>query len=116
MIAGTSCFARGFAPRVKRRVSCVRCAKEDKEPKRDDQSFGLDEFDPVRLGRKSRQAFDELWTQFATLASPTRSFSENDFYQDAVFKVDPEARNTKVLVVGAAGTTGCHITLTWEAE
>jgi len=99
----------GRFPRLRcpdRRVCRPRCANEDPQPKRDEQSFGLDEFDPVRLGRKSRQAFDELWSQFATLASPTRSFNENDFYQDAVFRVDPEARNTKVLVVGAAGRTG----------
>lgn len=95
-----------------RRVPAPRSSQDGQGDS--DQSFGLDELDPVRLGRKSRQAFDDLWTQFATLASPTRSFSERDLYQDAVFEADPEARRTKVLVVGAVGRTGGHSL--WDAE
>ena len=79
----------------------VRAGEEKPDP-----SFGLDELDPVRLGRKSRQAFDDLWAQFATLASPTKSFSESSLYEDTTFEVDPNARNTRVLVVGATGKIG----------
>ena len=88
----------------------IRAAEEPRESSKNEPNnepgFGLDELGPYRLGRKSRQAFDDLWTQFAGLASPTKSFSESDFYQDAVFSVDPEANNTRVLVLGATGKTG----------
>lgn len=70
-----------------------------------DASFGLDDLDPVRLGRKSRQAFDELWTQFATLASPTRSF-DSELFEQSVLEIDKEAAKTRVLVIGATGRTG----------
>eukprot|EP00210_Caulerpa_lentillifera_P007817 g7459.t1 len=68
-------------------------------------SFGLDDLDPVRLGRKSRQAFDDLWTQFATLVSPTKSF-DSELLQQSVLEIDENATSTRVLVIGATGRTG----------
>lgn len=114
-IGNTALKSHSVLPRRFLKLS-VSAADKDNAPKKtpkkaskkesNESGFGLDELDPVRLGRKSRQAFDEMWSQFATLASPTRSFSEKDLFQDDAFDVDPEARNTNVLVVGAAGRTG----------
>lgn len=75
----------------------------------DDPKFGLDKLDPVRLGRQSRQAFDDVWMQFTKLSSPTSSFSERDMgvFADSMFDFQtPQAESTTVLLVGATGTIG----------
>ncbi|CAL8469928.1 g9470 [Coccomyxa elongata] len=75
-----------------------------------DGSF-VDDFNPVVLGRKSRQMLNNVWRQFTKLGSPVTSsrFLENEF-SGSVIEVGefetPQAANTTVLVTGATGRVG----------
>jgi hypothetical protein len=70
----------------------------------------LDEVNPIALGRRSRQAFDDVWQQFTKLSSPTRSSSfdlDDDFaFNGTAEFTTPQASFTTVLVVGATGRVG----------
>ncbi|KAG9154490.1 hypothetical protein Leryth_024648 [Lithospermum erythrorhizon] len=73
----------------------------------------LDEVNPVGLGRRSRQIFDEVWRKFSGLGQisrTTRSDDETDILiRDGgpmcEFAI-PGAQNTVVLVVGATSRVG----------
>ncbi|GMH35168.1 hypothetical protein BSKO_03036 [Bryopsis sp. KO-2023] len=101
-------------PRLRCRDVAVRAAdpNPDEPPPSedsDDPKFGLDRLDPVRLGRQSRQAFDDVWMQFTKLSSPTTSFSEGDMgvFADSMFDFQtPQAETTTILLLGATGTIG----------
>ncbi|KAF8025162.1 hypothetical protein BT93_F2105 [Corymbia citriodora subsp. variegata] len=65
--------------------------------------------DPVRLGRRSRQIFDEVWRKFSGLGQISRtSLSDGD--DDAALLLRefaiPAAQSTTVLVVGATSRIG----------
>ncbi|KAI7731101.1 hypothetical protein M8C21_001949 [Ambrosia artemisiifolia] len=65
---------------------------------------------PVGLGRRSRQIFDEAWRKFSELGQISRTTRTNDLLiQDAgpmcEFAI-PGAQNTTVLVVGATSRVG----------
>lgn len=83
---------------------------EGKEKDKDKlkSKFALN-IDPVNLGRKSRQLFDDVWNQFAKITSPTSSFSEDQLGEFADSTLDyqtPQANFTTVLVLGSTGTVG----------
>lgn len=90
----------------------MRASQKQPDPKQDnpdEAGFGLEKLDPVSLGRRSRQAFDGVWNQFAKLSSPVSSFSESELgvFADASYDYQtPQAECTTVLVVGATGTAG----------
>ncbi|GMH29281.1 hypothetical protein Nepgr_031124 [Nepenthes gracilis] len=73
----------------------------------------LDEVNPVGLGRKSRQLFDEVWRKFSGLGqiSRTNLLDDTILIQEEVrapfceFTI-PGAQNTTVLVVGATSRIG----------
>lgn len=63
--------------------------------------FGLDNLDPVLLGRKSRKAFDDLWSQFVNVADPMRSFDQSASFLDSATEFfTPESYYTTVLLIG----------------
>ncbi|KAF5193839.1 high chlorophyll fluorescence phenotype [Thalictrum thalictroides] len=75
-------------------------------------TIGLDDVNPVGLGRKSRQIFDEVWRKFSGLGQISRT---NDESLDTVFIREggpmceftiPGAQNTTVLVIGATSRIG----------
>lgn len=72
----------------------------------------LDDVNPVGLGRKSRQIFDEVWQKFSGLGQISRTIRTDD---EAILIREggpmcefaiPGAQNTTVLVVGATSRVG----------
>ncbi|XP_050225085.1 protein HIGH CHLOROPHYLL FLUORESCENCE PHENOTYPE 173, chloroplastic [Mercurialis annua] len=79
------------------------------------QSLSLDDVNPVGLGRKSRQIFDEVWRKFSGLGQISRTTRTDEMEAlDALLIregpmcefVIPGAQNTTVLVVGATSRIG----------
>lgn len=71
---------------------------------------GIGAVNPIKLGRKSRAVLDNLWEQFASITSPTRSVPVTPQFSSAgegltEFET-PQAAFTTVLVVGASGRIG----------
>ncbi|XP_057804008.1 protein HIGH CHLOROPHYLL FLUORESCENCE PHENOTYPE 173, chloroplastic-like [Salvia miltiorrhiza] len=74
----------------------------------------LDEVNPVGLGRRSRQIFDEVWRKFSGLGQISRTTRKDD--EEAALLIReggpmcefavPGAQNTTVLVVGATSRVG----------
>lgn len=78
-------------------------------------SISLDDVNPVGLGRKSRQIFDEVWRKFSGLGQISRTTRTDDKESlDALLIREgpmcefatPGAQNTTVLVVGATSRIG----------
>ncbi|XP_021297054.1 uncharacterized protein LOC110426205 [Herrania umbratica] len=78
-------------------------------------SLSLDDVNPVGLGRKSRQIFDEVWRKFSGLGQISRTTRADDREAlDALLIREgpmcefaiPGAQNTTVLVVGATSRVG----------
>lgn len=73
----------------------------------------LDDVNPVGLGRRSRQIFDEVWRKFSELGQISRTSRDDDENSLLIreggpmceFAV-PGAQNTTVLVVGATSRVG----------
>lgn len=73
----------------------------------------LDDVNPVGLGRKSRQIFDEVWRKFSGLGQISRTIRTDDEADMLIreggpmceFAI-PGAQNTTVLVVGATSRVG----------
>ncbi|KAL7119371.1 hypothetical protein ACP275_02G059100 [Erythranthe tilingii] len=74
----------------------------------------LDEVNPVGLGRRSRQIFDEVWRKFSGLGTISRT-ARTDADEEALLLREggpmcefavPGAQNTTVLVVGATSRVG----------
>lgn len=74
----------------------------------------LDDVNPVRLGRRTRQVFDDAWrrlTKLGLLTSASRPSDEYDFETVVVggpmcdFRT-PNAELTTVLIAGATGRVG----------
>ncbi|KAK1379306.1 High chlorophyll fluorescence phenotype [Heracleum sosnowskyi] len=72
----------------------------------------LDDVNPVGLGRKSRQIFDEVWRKFSGLGQISRTIRTDD---EAILIREggpmcefaiPGAQNTTVLVIGATSRVG----------
>ncbi|XP_011087899.1 uncharacterized protein LOC105169238 [Sesamum indicum] len=74
----------------------------------------LDEVNPVGLGRKSRQIFDEVWRKFSGLGQISRTTRTDDDEAALLMREGgpmcefaiPGAQNTTVLVVGATSRVG----------
>lgn len=74
----------------------------------------LDEVNPVGLGRKSRQIFDEVWRKFSGLGQISRTTRTDDDEAALLIREGgpmcefavPGAQNTTVLVVGATSRVG----------
>ncbi|CAK8574560.1 unnamed protein product [Lathyrus sativus] len=79
------------------------------------QSLSLDDVNPVGLGRRSRQIFDDVWRKFSGLGQISRTIRTDDQETlDALLVREgpmcefavPGAQNTTVLVVGATSRIG----------
>ncbi|KAK9282267.1 hypothetical protein L1049_005181 [Liquidambar formosana] len=76
--------------------------------------ISLDDVNPVGLGRRSRQIFDEVWRKFSGLGQISRTSRAEDETLDALLIREgpmcefaiPGAQNTTVLVVGATSSIG----------
>lgn len=74
----------------------------------------LDEVNPVGLGRRSRQIFDEVWRKFSGLGQISRTTRKDDDEAALLLRdggpmcefAIPGAQNTTVLVVGATSRVG----------
>lgn len=76
-------------------------------------NLDLEDVNPVGLGRKSRQVFDEVWRKFSGLGQISRTPTIPANLEDPVFIrgpmcdfTVPEAQDTMVLVVGATSRIG----------
>ncbi|MED6120568.1 hypothetical protein PIB30_022085 [Stylosanthes scabra] len=86
--------------------------EEEEDDDENRLQLSLDDVNPVGLGRKSRQIFDEVWRKFSGLGQISRTTRTDD--DDALFIregpmcefVIPGAQNTTVLVVGATSRIG----------
>jgi hypothetical protein len=88
-------------------------AQNDEQSSSSPVSLSLDDVNPVGLGRRSRQLFDEVWRKFSGLGQISRTIRTDD--QDALLVGEsgpmcefaiPGAQNTTVLVVGATSRIG----------
>lgn len=75
-------------------------------------SLSLEDVNPVGLGRRSRQLFDEVWRRFTELGQLTRSPRDDEEYSSVLiggpmceFTI-PGAESTTVLVAGATSRVG----------
>uniref|UniRef100_A0A5B7BA12 High chlorophyll fluorescence phenotype 173 protein n=1 Tax=Davidia involucrata TaxID=16924 RepID=A0A5B7BA12_DAVIN len=76
----------------------------------------LDDVNPVGLGRRSRQIFDEVWRKFSGLGQISRTTRTDDETSILIreggpmceFAI-PGAQNTTILVVGATSRVGCIV-------
>lgn len=75
-------------------------------------SLTLDDVNPVGLGRRSRQLFDQAWRRFTELGQLTRSPGPEEDYESVLiggpmcdFTI-PGAESTMVLVAGATSRVG----------
>ncbi|CAG9461795.1 unnamed protein product [Pedinophyceae sp. YPF-701] len=75
--------------------------------------FNLEDINPIQLGRRSRKAFDDIWTRFSSLGTPSRGASRMYDEQLDMMMVASEAQldpvrtaSTRVLVLGGAGRIG----------
>ncbi|KAK3206638.1 hypothetical protein Dsin_020684 [Dipteronia sinensis] len=89
--------------------------EEEEEEEGQAVSLSLDDVNPVGLGRKSRQIFDEVWRKFSGLGQISRTSRDDDKESlDALLIREgpmcefaiPGARSTTVLVVGATSRIG----------
>ncbi|KAK8584684.1 hypothetical protein V6N13_138636 [Hibiscus sabdariffa] len=88
---------------------------EQQTPPQQQVSLSLDDVNPVGLGRKSRQIFDDVWRKFSGLGqiSRTSRADEREALDALLIRegpmcefVIPGAQNTTVLVVGATSRIG----------
>lgn len=89
--------------------------QQKQQPPQPSVSLSLDDVNPVGLGRRSRQLFDEVWRKFSGLGQISRTIRTDD--RDALdalliregpmceFAI-PGAQSTVVLVVGATSRIG----------
>jgi hypothetical protein len=88
---------------------------DDNNDDKQSVSLSLDDVNPVGLGRRSRQIFDEVWRKFSGLGQISRTIRTDDVEAlDALLVREgpmcefaiPGAQNTTVLVVGATSRIG----------
>eukprot|EP00262_Sarcandra_glabra_P019538 TRINITY_DN738_c0_g1_i1.p1 TRINITY_DN738_c0_g1~~TRINITY_DN738_c0_g1_i1.p1 ORF type:complete len:569 (+),score=79.03 TRINITY_DN738_c0_g1_i1:163-1869(+) len=85
--------------------------KDNTKEEESKQGLTLDDVNPVGLGRKSRQIFDEVWRKFSGLGQISRTSTDESLETVLIrgpmceFTI-PGAQDTTVLVVGATSTIG----------
>ncbi|KAI7843407.1 hypothetical protein COHA_003004 [Chlorella ohadii] len=73
------------------------------------KEFTIDDLNPISMGRKSREVFDDVWTQLQRIGNPARSAQAADRITRLVGEAEFEsldAADTTVLVTGATGRVG----------
>ena len=93
----------------------VKLEQQQQQQQQPSVSISLDDVNPVGLGRKSRQLFDEVWRKFSGLGqiSSTTRADDRDALDALLIREGPMcefaipgAQNTTVLVVGATSRIG----------
>ncbi|XP_010927120.1 protein HIGH CHLOROPHYLL FLUORESCENCE PHENOTYPE 173, chloroplastic [Elaeis guineensis] len=118
--APTARDQRRVAAEEKRKGDCAKegdaptsSSKQQQQQQGPSVSLTLEDVNPVGLGRRSRQIFDEVWRKFSGLGQISRTPTADDRLLDAVlirgpmceFTI-PGAQDTTVLVVGATSRIG----------
>lgn len=107
-----SCENNGSGNADTNEDSSADASRQQQQQKSKSITIGLDDVNPVGLGRRSRQIFDEVWRKFSGLGQISRTADES---LDSVFIREggpmceftiPGAQNTTVLVVGATSRIG----------
>ncbi|KAJ4844493.1 hypothetical protein Tsubulata_006331 [Turnera subulata] len=105
----------GNKPPAYNESSTKKQQQQQQEQQQQQSLLSLEDVNPVGLGRKSRQIFDEVWRKFSGLGQISRTTLDAD--QEALdamlmkggpmceFAI-PGAQNTTVLVVGATSRIG----------
>ncbi|XP_021761972.1 uncharacterized protein LOC110726774 [Chenopodium quinoa] len=93
------------------KVETEKSGKNSNSDSNNDVIKRLDEaVNPVGLGRKSRQIFDEVWKKFSNLGQISRTEYDDGSSNNLLVYGDgapiPGAQNTTVLVVGATSRIG----------
>ncbi|XP_021720262.1 uncharacterized protein LOC110687923 [Chenopodium quinoa] len=93
------------------KVETEKSGKSSSNESNNDVIKRLDEaVNPVGLGRKSRQIFDEVWKKFSNLGQISRTEYDDGSSNNLLVYGDgapiPGAQNTTVLVVGATSRIG----------
>ncbi|MEO2192871.1 MAG: hypothetical protein ABGY24_10525, partial [bacterium] len=72
----------------------------------DGENLKLDDLNPISMGRRSRQVFDDVWSQLQRIGGPSRASA--DFDDDLLPETfdAAQAEDSAVLVVGATGRVG----------
>jgi hypothetical protein len=72
----------------------------------DGENLTLDDLNPISMGRRSRKVFDDVWSQLQKIGGPSRS--SVDYGDDLLPEVFDavQAEDSTVLVVGATGRVG----------
>ncbi|KAK1289318.1 Uncharacterized protein QJS10_CPB18g00005 [Acorus calamus] len=119
---GSSGLAHGSRHHQHRRTSlgfprCETSNSDGKQKNKEDESskqasLTLDNVNPVGLGRKSRQIFDEVWRKFSGLGQISRTPTDDRLDSMLIregpmceFTI-PGAQDTTILVVGATSRIG----------
>ncbi|XP_075666817.1 protein HIGH CHLOROPHYLL FLUORESCENCE PHENOTYPE 173, chloroplastic [Castanea sativa] len=93
----------------------IKLEQQQQQQQQPSVSISLDDVNPVGLGRKSRQLFDEVWRKFSGLGqiSGTTRADDRDALDALLIREGPMcefaipgAQNTTVLVVGATSRIG----------
>ncbi|KAM4102298.1 hypothetical protein ACB094_05G213700 [Castanea mollissima] len=93
----------------------IKLEQQQQQQQQPSVSISLDDVNPVGLGRKSRQLFDEVWRKFSGLGqiSGTTRADDRDALGALLIREGPMcefaipgAQNTTVLVVGATSRIG----------
>ena len=72
----------------------------------DGENLRLDDLNPISMGRRSRKVFDDVWSQLQRIGGPSRASA--DFGDDLLPETFDavKAEDSSVLVVGATGRVG----------
>lgn len=72
----------------------------------DGENLKFDDLNPISMGRRSRQVFDDVWSQLQRIGGPSRASADfDDDLLPETFDVS-QAEDSIVLVVGATGRVG----------
>jgi hypothetical protein len=111
----TLVVVRAIKDRKETETETENMKEHNKESTTKQQPLNLEDVNPVGLGRKSRQIFDEVWRKFSGLGQISRTTRADDKEAlDALLIREgpmcefaiPGAQNTTVLVVGATSRIG----------
>lgn len=104
---------RATAPNTGKESKSDEKGEEDQKLQEQSVSLSLEDVNPVGLGRRSRQLFDEVWRKFSGLGQISRTIRDTDEYEKEALQLGPMcefaipgAQNTTVLVVGATSRIG----------
>lgn len=73
---------------------------------KDGENVTLEDLNPISMGKRSRKVFDDVWTQLQRIGGPSRTVLETESLDLPEVFESPQALSTTVLVIGATGRVG----------